>query len=52
MKQTYDPATRDKMLKEGTKEHVEFGSKKVGDIKVEHGFRMRFLDDVKDEEQT
>jgi hypothetical protein len=38
-----------KMLKEGTNESVEIGTKKVGNAKVDYGFRMKFLDNEKDE---
>ena len=37
--------TADKMLKEDTNDYVEVGSQEKGPIKVEHGFRMKFLDD-------
>jgi hypothetical protein len=38
-------STTDKMLKEDIKDYSEFGSKEKRGVKVEHGFRMRFLDE-------
>jgi hypothetical protein len=38
--------TADKMLGEGIKDYSETGVKKSGNLKVEHGFRMRFLDEA------
>ena len=40
--------TADKMLEEDISDYSEFGSQEKNGVKVEHGFRMRFLDD-KDE---
>ena len=42
--------TADQMLKEDIKDYTEVGVKQAGDLKVEHGFRMRFLDDKKEKE--
>jgi len=39
--------TADKMLKEDINDYSEFGSQEKNGVKVEHGFRMRFLDDDK-----
>jgi hypothetical protein len=41
--------TANNMLKDGTKDYTELGSKKVGNAKVDYGFRMRFLDEDKKE---
>lgn len=43
--------TLDKMLREDIKDYVEFGSQEKGLVKIEHGFRIRFLDDKKDDEE-
>jgi len=40
--------TADKMLKEDINDYSEFGSNEKNGVKVEHGFRMRFLDDDKE----
>lgn len=34
----------DKMLKEDLNDYVEVGVQEKGPVKIEHGFRMRFLD--------
>lgn len=36
--------TADKMLKEDINAYVEIGSQEKGPVKIEYGFRMRFLD--------
>lgn len=36
-----------KMLKEDVKDYTEVESKKAGDVKIERGLRIRFLDDKK-----
>jgi len=41
--------TADKMLKEDIKDYREFESKEKNGVKVEHGFRMRFLEDDRDD---
>jgi hypothetical protein len=44
--------TADKMLKEDINDYSEFGSKEKNGVKVEHGFRMRFLDkELKDDDK-
>jgi archaellum component FlaC len=37
----------DNMLKEDAKEYKEIGSRKVGNLKSQHGLRIRFIDDGK-----
>lgn len=44
--------TLNKMLEENIDDYVEVGSQEKGPVKIEHGFRMRFLDtdDKKEDE--
>jgi len=42
--------TADKMLKEDINDYTEFGSNEKNGVKVEHGFRMRFLDEDKEKD--
>lgn len=37
-----------KMDQEGAKDHTEVETKQIGNVKVEKGMRIRFLDDKKD----
>ena len=37
-----------KMVEEDTDEYREVGDKKIGNVRVQHGLKIRFLDDKKD----
>jgi hypothetical protein len=39
----------DEMLRDDINEYVNVGEKKSGNFKIEHGIRIKFLDDEKDE---